>query len=152
MKKVSGNATNVYVGRRIKIRRQSLGYTLDNIAIKTGISSQMCSKYERGVVQIPPYSLLRLSLALSISVDLLFPENPNLLVTDNQNTAANNLGIPKSALALDFDTDLYYRKETVDLVEAFNLLPTPELRKVIHAMVRTVASELPRAEASLAAE
>ena len=152
MKKLSGDSTNLYVGRRIKIRRQSLGYTLDDVAIKTGISTQMCSKYERGIIQIPPYALLIISLTLSISVDLLFPEKANLSSSIQKTTYGEDLDIPKAAITVDLETDLYHRKETVELVEAFYGLPTPELRRVVRAMVRSIAAELPRGEAFLGVE
>lgn len=149
MSKNSGNAINVYVGQRIKIRRRSLGYTLDDIALKTGISSQMCSKYERGAVQIPPHALIEISSVLSISVNLLFPENPNLLSFSLQkHTDIASV----STMSLESYSDLYCRKETVDLVEAFYRLPTLELRRIIRAMVRTVAAELPRAATPLGPE
>lgn len=149
MGKIPGDAINVYVGQRIKIRRRSLGYTLDDIALKTGISSQMCSKYERGVVQMPPHALIAISSVLSISVDLLFPENPNSLFFS---LPKNTDRVLISNMAIDSYSDLYYRKETVDLVEAFYRLPTLELRRIIRAMVRTVAAELPRAAALLGPE
>lgn len=152
MKKLSENSTNLYVGRRIKIRRQSLGYTLDDVAIKTGISTQMCSKYERGVIQIPPYALLIISLTLSIPVDLLFPERANSSSSIQKTMYGDDLNIPEPAIAVGLETDLYHRKETVDLVKAFYGLPTPELRRVIRAMVRSIAAELPRGEAFLSVE
>lgn len=149
MGKIPGDAINMYVGQRIKLRRRSLGYTLDDIALKTGISSQMCSKYERGTVQMSSHALILISSALSISVDLLFPENPNSLLLNLPKHAG---GLPVPGTTPDSYSDLYCRKETVDLVEAFYRLPTLELRRIIRAMVRTVAAELPRAAAPLGPE
>ena len=149
MKKSSGDPTSAYVGERIKVRRRSLGYTLKDLAMRTGISIQMCSKYEQGVTQIFPDALLKISGALSISVDLLFPQNPNRLTVSLQQKFENGLGITKPVISFHFVEDLFYRRETSDFIDAFYELPTPELRKAIRAMIRTIASELPRTKAVL---
>ena len=83
-----------------------------------------------------------LSYTLSISVDLLFPENPNLLIPDTSSIILHRLNRFWSRLHSDFELDLYNRKETLDLVEAFLRLPTQDLRRGVCAMVRTIAKEL----------
>ena len=142
MKKASGDATSIYLGKRIKVRRRSLGYTLDDLAAKTGISVQMCSKFERGTAQISAGALLKLSIAISADIDFLFPQNPNRLSDSQRKTHEDGFGISRFVNTGSFDNDVLYRKETADLIEVFYQLPTPELRKAIRAMVRTVASEL----------
>ena len=149
MKKISGDATSIYVGHRIKVRRRSLGYTLKDLAIKIGISTQMCSKYERGTAQISSSTLLKLSDAISIDIDLLFPQNPSRLSESKRKKHKDESLTPKHIPAFIFDNDVLYCKETADLIMAFYQLPTPEIRRAIRAMIRTVASELPRAEALL---
>lgn len=117
--------------------------------MRTGISIQTCSKYEQGVTQIFPDALLKISGALSINVDLLFPQNPNRLTVSLQQTFENGLGITKPVISFNFVEDLFSRRETSDFIDAFYELPTPELRKAIRAMIRTIASDLPRTEAVL---
>ena len=140
--KETTNLINIYVGRRIKLRRKSLGFTLDDISIKTGISLQMCSKYERGAAQIPPYALLIISYALSISVDLLFPENPrSLLPLTSKPNIAGVIFLETTSLNY-YETELLHRKETEALIAMFRQLPTQELRRSVRVMVRTIAREL----------
>lgn len=152
MKKVTVDATTTYVGHRIKVRRRSLGYTLDYIALKTGLSVQMCSRYERGASQISSSALLAISVVLSIDIDLLFPQNLTSSPVSLHKACEDGLGIIRHASALNPESDLLYRRETIELVDAFYKLPTSELRKAVRAMVRTVASELSRTKALLGSQ
>jgi transcriptional regulator with XRE-family HTH domain len=59
------------VGDRIKTRRQELGWTQDQLAMKTGISKSFLSDLENGKRSVGAENLLVISRALGVSIDLL---------------------------------------------------------------------------------
>jgi transcriptional regulator with XRE-family HTH domain len=62
---------NESIGRRVRAKRLSLGWTLDDLAHRSGVSRRMIVNVEQGVVNSSIGTLLRLSDALGIGIPSL---------------------------------------------------------------------------------
>ena len=63
-----------HIASRIKARRLDLGYTLDGLAERSGVSRAMISKLERNQVSATASLLAKLASALSLTLSALFNE------------------------------------------------------------------------------
>ena len=61
------------VGKRIRIIREGLGFTQDQMAFKAGFARSYYSGVERGVRNISAVNLIQLAKALELEVGELFP-------------------------------------------------------------------------------
>lgn len=56
------------IGNRIRRRREELGFTLDEVALKVGITKGTISRYENGVIVRPKIPVLE-SIARALEID-----------------------------------------------------------------------------------
>jgi transcriptional regulator with XRE-family HTH domain len=68
----SDNALPLLIGQRVAERRAALGFRLEEIASRTGVSRAMISRIERGEVHASAVVLDRLCAGLGISLSALF--------------------------------------------------------------------------------
>lgn len=66
------NPIDVHVGRRVRDRRQRLGWTLMDLAERLGVSHQQVQKYEQGSTRISASSLYQLSKIFQTNQNYFF--------------------------------------------------------------------------------
>lgn len=66
------NPVDVYVGLRLRLRRQQLNYSQEQVAGMLGLSFQQIQKYERGTNRIGASRLWDFSLILKVPVQYFF--------------------------------------------------------------------------------
>jgi transcriptional regulator with XRE-family HTH domain len=73
------------IGRRVRSARSGRGWTLDDLAERSGVSRRMVVNVEQGVTNASIATLLRLSTALGVSLESLvaMPESTALSVSRN---------------------------------------------------------------------
>ena len=86
------NPIDVYIGQRIRVRRQLLGLSQEALAKKIGITFQQVQKYERGMNRIGASRLWDMMQVLSVDANYFFSgideelsrQSPrNLILSDN---------------------------------------------------------------------
>lgn len=87
MPRVASDAA-VYIGSRISARRAQLGFTQDEIAVRTAIDSSNLRAYEHGRAMPSIFTLVRIAHALDVSpgelIDGLSPEHFVVLAQDGR--------------------------------------------------------------------
>lgn len=66
------NPIDVHVGKKVRERRQRLGWTLMELAEKMGVSHQQVQKYEQGTTRISASALFHLSKIFQTNQDYFF--------------------------------------------------------------------------------
>jgi len=66
------NSIDVHVGRRVRLRRHSIGVTQQQLAAALGISFQQVQKYERGANRISASKLFEIGQALDAPISYFF--------------------------------------------------------------------------------
>ncbi len=66
------NSIDVHVGRRVRLRRHSIGVTQQQLAAVLGISFQQVQKYERGANRISASKLFEIGQALDVPISYFF--------------------------------------------------------------------------------
>ena len=68
------NPIDVYIGQRIRVRRQLLGLSQEALAKKIGITFQQVQKYERGMNRMGSSRLWDMAQVLGVSVNFFFED------------------------------------------------------------------------------
>lgn len=119
---------DVYVGKRIRVRRRMLGMNQTVLGEQLGVTFQQVQKYERGANRVSSSSLFRTANALDVPVSFFFEGAETCLPDYN----------PKKNSA---DNDIRANQETIELVEAYYSISDPRVRKKIVDLARLLNPE-----------
>lgn len=67
-----GNSIDIYVGTRLKVRRNELGLSQDKVGKMTGVTFQQIQKYEKGANRIGASRLYELAKILGVPIGYFF--------------------------------------------------------------------------------
>lgn len=127
------NPVDTHVGSRVKHRRLMLGLSQEDLASSIGLTFQQVQKYERGANRISVSRLVDISKALKAPLDYFLEgcatmgKKPALRgVADNKQEALEPADMMK--------------KDTLDLVRAYQKIKTPALKKQLLEMAKAMAA------------
>ncbi len=128
------NPVDVHVGARLRVRRPLLGMSQTTLGDAIGLSFQQVQKYERGANRIGSSRLFDLSRVLDVPIEYFFDDMPEI--------AASSLaqGGGKAKKPPSYEPDPMARRETLELVRAYYKIRDPEIRKRLHAMIKTLGA------------
>jgi transcriptional regulator with XRE-family HTH domain len=108
---------DLHLGRRLRRRRRLLGLTQQQLAIAVGIRFQQIQKYECGANRISAARLWQLAEALETPVSYFY---------DGLAEAA-----AREAAAEERSGEMFSRKETLDLIQAYYRLSERPRRRLL---------------------
>jgi transcriptional regulator with XRE-family HTH domain len=132
------NPIDVHVGRRLRLRRTLMGMSQERLGQLLGLTFQQIQKYERGVNRIGSSRLYELGQILDVPISFFFDDMaqdggaPDLLAP----------GLAEDPADFAFDArDLQLEKrETLELVRAYNRIPDPAVRKRLFELAKALAN------------
>ena len=118
---------DVHVGSRLRLRRNELGMSQGDLAAVLGLTYQQVHKYEYASDRISARRLYQISRALGVEVPFFYEgyEDP---------------GVP-SGFAELLPAAIESDSLTIRLVDAFQAIDNPELRRRLLDLARTLAGE-----------
>jgi transcriptional regulator with XRE-family HTH domain len=126
-------AIDKHVGSRMRMRRLILGMSQEKLGEALGITFQQIQKYEKGTNRIGASRLHAMAGVLGVPVQYFYDDYPD----------AGPQAAPETTTA-----NLLKRKDSVELVLAFNRVRNPRVRRSLLQQVRAAAdAEEDRAEA-----
>jgi transcriptional regulator with XRE-family HTH domain len=138
------NPIDIHVGHRLRLRRTLLGMSQERLAHLLGLTFQQIQKYERGVNRIGSSRLYELGQILHVPVSFFFDAMPE---SDDRAQAllAPGLapGLAEEAATFTFDDDrglALDKRETLELVRAYNRIPDPAVRKRLFELAKALAN------------
>jgi transcriptional regulator with XRE-family HTH domain len=133
------NPIDVHVGRRLRLRRTLLGMSQERLGQLLGLTFQQIQKYERGVNRIGSSRLYELGQILDVPISFFFDDMaqdgraPDLL--------APGLAEDPAGFAFDEARELQLdKRETLELVRAYNRIPDPAVRKRLFELTKALAN------------
>jgi transcriptional regulator with XRE-family HTH domain len=132
------NPIDVHVGRRLRLRRTLLGMSQERLGQLLGLTFQQIQKYERGVNRIGSSRLYELGQILDVPISFFFDDMaqdgraPDLL--------APGLAEDPAEFAFDARELQLDKRETLELVRAYNRIPDPAVRKRLFELTKALAS------------
>jgi transcriptional regulator with XRE-family HTH domain len=121
------NATDVFVGSKVRMRRKMLGLSQEKLGERLGITFQQIQKYEKGTNRVGASRLQAMAQALEVPVSFFFP--------DHQPAGTNGLSEPGADYVMDFMSS----SEGLELSRAFLRISDARVRRKMIEMIRAVA-------------
>jgi transcriptional regulator with XRE-family HTH domain len=132
------NPIDVHVGRRLRLRRTLLGMSQERLGQLLGLTFQQIQKYERGVNRIGSSRLYELGQILDVPISFFFDDmgqdgrTPDLL--------APGLAEDPAAFAFEARELQLDKRETLELVRAYNRILDPGVRKRLFELTKALAN------------
>ncbi len=124
---------DVHVGQRIKLRRTLMGMTQGKLGEHISLTFQQIQKYERGANRVSASKLWQLGNVLDVPVNYFFEEMSEELKAqfpawsgDNDETG-------------DTEELTLHRRQSLELVRAFDPIKDPVIRKRSIDVLRAIA-------------
>ncbi|KJV57268.1 helix-turn-helix family protein [Orientia chuto str. Dubai] len=132
--KVKADSVDLYVSKRLKMRRIMLGLSQKNLAEAVDVSIQQIQKYEKSTNRISSGKLYSFANLLQVPVNYFFEKISSYTEPrDNINT---------SIFAEDQEIfqlgDTVPEKELINLIKAFNEVKDLQIRKKIIDLVKSL--------------
>lgn len=139
---------DLHVGRRLKLRRALMGLSQERLGVLLGVTFQQIQKYERGANRIGAGRLWQLAQILGVPVSWFFDEL-GVPGAGQDPTVAPAAGLAEPGVGFILETPRRSgpsaptpnvdRRETLELVRAFNEIGDPQLRRRLYELVRAVS-------------
>lgn len=126
---------DVYVGKRLRMRRTILGMSQDALGNATGITFQQIQKYERGLNRVGCSRLFEFSKILSTPVSYFFEGYES-----EDKTGALGSGLHESNAA-DFEHDQIASRETLEMMRNYYRIESPLVRKRVFELIRSLVDK-----------
>ena len=124
---------DTHVGSRIRLRRRLLGLSQTKLGETVGLTFQQIQKYENGAKRVGASRIYQLATALNVPVSFFFDAMPPELIPE----------FPESPVEEDrLPTDLFTKRETLDLLRDYHRITDATLRKKVLDMVRAMAENM----------
>ena len=116
---------DVYVGKRVRLRRQLLGMNQQRLGDALGLTFQQVQKDENGHNRVSASTLAAIAEILGVPISFFFEGMPEA-------------GVPLGAADRE-RLEWMGQSETIDLIRFYNAIPGEAVRCEFLAMVKTVA-------------
>ena len=116
------NYVDEHVGRRLRLRRNLLGLSQDDLAKRLGLTSQLIQKYEAGETRISASRLYGIAGQLAVPITWFFDE-----LEDKKRTSAK----PEQTTQEQDWSELVTKRESRQLLELYFAIPDERLRRKV---------------------
>lgn len=144
MKDTAPHPVDRHVGQRLRLRRALLGMSQEKLAELVGVTFQQIQKYERGRTRIGASRLYDIARVLEVPVAWFFEE---LTPGDGETAATSFAGLAEPGAAFVYESATpapsaprFDRRETLELVRAFNRISDPLVRRRLYELTKALAA------------
>lgn len=128
---------DVAIGSRLRLRRLAMGFSQETLGRALGITFQQIQKYERGTNRIFASRLFHLARVLRVPVAYFFQG----LSAEGGSAVPSENGSPGAGFAEESVSDLLNRNDSLKLIQAYNRISDPGVRRQIYALVKSVGEQ-----------
>lgn len=135
---------DIHVGSRLRMRRNLVGLSQEQLGKSLGLTFQQIQKYERGINRMGSSRLFQIAKTLSVPVAYFFEELPSTTAGQGQPGFADNEQTPLGTAAAaeqQNDYDILRRRETLELIRAYYRIQDVKQRRKVYELIRSMADE-----------
>jgi transcriptional regulator with XRE-family HTH domain len=121
------NHVDEHVGKRLRLRRNLVGLSQDELARRLGLTSQLIQKYEAGETRISASRLYDIAGQLAVPITWFFDE-----LEDKKRTSVKSEQTPQGQ---DW-SELVTKRESRELLELYFGIPNERLRRKVLEMAQ----------------
>jgi len=134
---------DIHVGARLRMRRNLVGLSQEQLGKSLGLTFQQIQKYERGINRMGSSRLFQVAKTLAVPIAYFFEDLPSSLDLPSQVGFAENEQAPVDGMPASEkgDYDILRRRETLELVRAYYRIQDAKQRRTVYDLIRSMADE-----------
>ncbi len=130
---------DIHVGSHLRLRRNLLGMSQDQLGKASSLTFQQIQKYERGTNRIGASRLFQFARLLDVPVSYFFDE-----VRVEHEAAHSVAGFAEKDQAKlegspETDPELLHRRETLELIRAYYRISTKKTRRKVFELIKSMS-------------
>lgn len=132
---------DVHVGVRLRLRRNLIGMSQEQLGKASGLTFQQIQKYERGTNRMGASRLYQLARLLNVPVSYFFEELP---APGSGGKGQQGLGDAAQAGidgAPQNDSQILQRRETLELIRAYYRITDSKQRRKVYDLIKSMAGD-----------
>ena len=136
-------AIDASIGYRIRFRRLSLGMSQERLGEAVGVTLQEIAKFESGINRVGACRLWDISIVLDVSISFFFQDTPpGVPCKIDEKASPRDSRQPDAPVALAGEAP--GRPKSLDLLEAYNNVADPVMRRNVLILVQSMCSARPQ--------
>ncbi len=134
---------DIHVGSRLRMRRNLVGLSQEQLGKSLGLTFQQIQKYERGINRMGSSRLFQISKTLSVPVSYFFEEMPEAIGNPQQAGFSEDgqATIDGASGERQNDYDILRRRETLELIRAYYRIQDAKQRRKVYELIRSMSDE-----------
>jgi transcriptional regulator with XRE-family HTH domain len=129
---------DIHVGARLRRRRTVVGLSQTKLGEPVGLSFQQIQRYECGTSRIRSSRLYEFARVLSVPVSYFFDEMPARALSSPPLSSHRRKGFGEAGSSFKQERDPLSRRETLELVRAYEEIDEERVRDSIFATVKAL--------------
>jgi transcriptional regulator with XRE-family HTH domain len=129
---------DIHVGARLRQRRNLVGLSQTKFSESVGLTYQQILKYERGTNRISSSRLYEFAKVLAVPVSYFFDEMPSKALSGRPLSGHGRKGFGEAGSPFKQEKDPLSKRETLELVRAYNKIDKERVRDSIFAAVKAL--------------
>jgi transcriptional regulator with XRE-family HTH domain len=134
------HAVDVHVGLRLRQRRWRLAMSQAELGDAVGLTFQQIHMYERGSSRIGSSRLYEFAKVLDVPVSYFFDEMPSKALSGRPMSGRGRKGFGEAGTPFEQEVDSLSKRETLNLMRAYDNIREGRVRKCIFEMVKAVSA------------
>jgi transcriptional regulator with XRE-family HTH domain len=126
---------DIHVGAQLRQRRNIVGLNRAKLSESVGLTLQQIQKYERGTNRISASRLYEFAKVLNVPVSYFFDEMPSNALSGRPMSGRGRKSFGEAGTPFEKEKDPLIKRETIELVRAYEKIEEGRLR---HSIVATV--------------
>lgn len=136
----SPDPVDIHVGRRLRLRREILRLSQEQVANAIGVTFQQIQKYEQGRNRVSASRLFDISQVLGVPITYLFQGMEATPTTSRERRSGTTGPVAVNGMGEDpqpgFDGESLERTETLELVRSFWRIPNAKARHELLDLIK----------------
>lgn len=136
------NPIDVHVGKRIKIRRNLLGWSQEALGMKLGLTFQQVQKYEKGLNRVSASRLWDFAVVMDTPIGFFYDDMDERTVSHSPRAFSNRRTSDDTVMCEEntaFEADPMRKLETLELVKAYYKISNRRLAKHLFDLIVDMA-------------
>ena len=137
---VTPNPIDLYVGKRMHMRRTMMGMSQERLAAELGITFQQVQKYEKGQNRIGASRLWDIAQVLGVGVEFFYEDLDEKSRDKSPRKIAPHIQLSDGSEEV-FDMDAWLRKDVIELVKAYTQIKDKNVAQNVLNLVQSMAEK-----------
>ncbi len=130
---------DVHVGARLRLRRNLLGLSQEQLGKAGGLTFQQIQKYERGTNRMGASRLFQFAKLLDVPVSYFFDDVRGERAAIHPSAGFAEIEQTQLEGGPHADAEVLHRRETLELIRAYYRITDKKTRRKVYELVKSMA-------------